>query len=226
MPQITTLTFFNYTTFTNKVWAFGMMQFAHAPLKKVNGLQLYKLMGSGKGTGFNPWPDWGTYALLQIWDNEQAAADFFANSALINKYKAHCSNHFTVYLKNITAKGLWNGVNPFVPSTQLDDTNTRVAIITRATIKPKKLRTFWAYVPTSEKHLLGAKGLEFTKGIGEAPLVQMATFSIWQSLQDMQAFAYKGHEHRVAIQKTRELDWYTEEMFARFQVVKIDGEWL
>jgi heme-degrading monooxygenase HmoA len=226
MSQITTLTFFNYHSISAKFWAFGMMQFAHKQLQNIAGLQLYKLMGSGKGNGFNPWPDWSTYAIIQIWDDEQSAVTYFTQSRLHQQYKTKAQNIYTIYLKNIIAKGVWNGKNPFTKSESLDPNNQKVAILTRATIKPSKLKTFWDYVPTSEKHLKGAKGLLYTKGIGEVPLFQMATFSIWDSIEDMQAFAYKGPEHRVAIQKTRDLDWYSEELFARFQVTRIEGKWL
>jgi heme-degrading monooxygenase HmoA len=224
--QITTLTFFEYNTLYTKIWAFGMMQFAHSPLQKVQGLQMYKLMGSGKGSGFSPYPDWGTYALLQIWDSQNDAELFFANNKLMDNYRGNASKIWTVFMKNITAKGEWNGKNPFVKSETLDANITKVAIITRATIKLSKLRTFWKYVPTSEKHLQGASGLLYTKGIGEAPVFQMATFSIWESIENMQAFAYKGQGHRGAIAKTRELDWYKEELFSRFQVVKVVGKQL
>ena len=74
--QITTLTLCNYTGFRNKVWAFGMMQFAHKYLKDIDGMSFYKLMGSGKGLGFNPLPDWGVYCLLQVWENEKQALQF------------------------------------------------------------------------------------------------------------------------------------------------------
>ena len=53
-----------------------MMQFAHAHLTKAKGLQFYKLMGSGKQDGFNPFPDWSTYSLLMTWENEDHADDF------------------------------------------------------------------------------------------------------------------------------------------------------
>ena len=76
MSQITTITLFKYRGFWSKIWAFGMMQFAHSPLKKVDGLQFYKLWGSGK-ENFNPLPDWSVYALLQIWDKEESAQAFF-----------------------------------------------------------------------------------------------------------------------------------------------------
>ncbi|MFN5849688.1 MAG: DUF3291 domain-containing protein, partial [Chitinophagales bacterium] len=71
----------------------------------------------------------------------------------------------------------------------------------------------------------GCPGLIYTKGIGEAPLVQMATFSIWESAETLRNFAYNSPEHLEAIKKTRELDWYQEEMFARFQPYKSQGIW-
>jgi hypothetical protein len=73
MGQITTLSFFKYSTLSQKAWAFKMMQFAHNPMNRVPGLTFYKLMGSGKDLGFNPWPDWSTYAILQIWHDKQYA---------------------------------------------------------------------------------------------------------------------------------------------------------
>jgi len=78
MNSITTLSLFRFTNLKSKVWAFGQMQFAHNALAKVQGLQFYKLMGSGRDLGFSPLPDWGVYALLCVWENEEAANTFFA----------------------------------------------------------------------------------------------------------------------------------------------------
>ena len=47
-------------------------------------------------------------------------------------------------------------------------------------------------------------------------------------LQDQAAlkkFAYQQKEHARAVQLTRELDWYEEEMFARFKVINSFGSW-
>lgn len=65
----------------------------------------------------------------------------------------------------------------------------------------------------------------YTKGIGEVPIIQMATFSIWKSKESVSNFAYGSSEHRIAIQKTRELNWYKEELFARFKPYKSTGTW-
>ena len=224
--SITTLTLFNFSGVWNKIWAFGQMQFAHASIRKTPGLTFYKLMGSGKDPGFNPLPDWSVYALLCNWENEAAANDFFQNAAKFKQYQNHTTEQWTIFMKPIHAKGLWSGSNPFSPASDLDETNPLIAVITRATIRKKNLVQFWRYVPISQSPILkGCKGLIYTKGIGEVPLVQMATFSIWQSMEDLKNFAYNSPEHKEAISKTHKIDWYKEEMFARFQPYHSIGKW-
>lgn len=202
-----------------------MMQFAHKDLLQVEGQQFYKLMGSGRGIGFNPWPDWSVYSLIQTWENEKSANLFFSKSDLIKKYRHYTQEIWTLYMRNIKAHGAWSGKNPFEKSDQLDEKNGLVSVVTRATIKPTMLRKFWRYVPTSQKPLIDHDGLLFTKGIGEAPIVQMATFSLWKNAESLKKFAYSSPEHQKAIQKTRKLNWYKEELFARFQPYKSVGQW-
>lgn len=38
-------------------------------------------------------------------------------------------------------------------------------------------------------------------------------------------FAYKSKDHQNAIKKTRQLDWYKEELFSRFQPYRSEGTW-
>lgn len=200
-----------------------MMQFAHKYLQAIDGMSFYKLMGSGKGFGFNPLPDWSTYCLLQTWDKEADADAFFKESKLMNRYRDHTQKICTIFMRNIAAKGEWSGKNPFEVSSALEEDNLQLAVITRARIRLSKLRKFWSYVPTSQKYLSKAPGLIYTKGVGEVPIIQMATFSLWENKASLLDFAYRGKEHGKAIEMTRELDWYSEELFARFQVFKQSG---
>lgn len=223
--QITTVTFFKFTSLKAKIWAFFMMQFAHPSLKKTENQTFYKLMGSGKGLGFNPLPDWTTYCLIQVWNTEKDAETFLTNSNIVSRYKHNSSEVQTIFMKNISSHGLWSGQNPFTKSDDLNPENQHIAAITRATIKNKRMLKFWKYVPTSQKPLNDAKGLFFTKGIGEIPLKQMSTFSIWETFEDLKNFAYNSEEHKKAILLTKELKWYSEELFARFQPYKTIGTW-
>lgn len=222
--QITTLTFFNYPSLKQKLWAFGMMQFAHRPMKKIKGLQFYKLLGSGK-ENFDPKPDWSVYGLLQVWDNEEVARDFFTLSKLYKRYQNHSQRQLTFYMKSIKAHGQWSKKNPFEPSGFLDENNPYISVITRATIKISMLKKFWDYVPTSQLDLVDNPNLLFTAGVGERPVTQMATFSLWNDARALKKFAYRSQNHRHAVQQTQALQWYKEEMFTRFQPYKIRGSW-
>lgn len=224
MEQITTISFFRFTSFKTKLWAFGMMQFAHKPMKQVAGLELYKLLGTGKAA-FNPMPDWSVYAILQIWENEEVANRFFLSHRLFKKYEKKSNQHWVLFLKNRMTRGVWGGVNPFQQSKTIDKGIPLVVALTRATIKIRKLRTFWKYVPHSQTDLMSNQGLIYTKGVGEVPFKQMATFSLWKDEESLNTFAYRTKGHLGAIGKTREVNWYKEELFARFQPFRSIGNW-
>jgi len=225
MSQVTCITFLKYTSVKDKVWAFGMMQYAHKYFVQAEGLSFYKLLGTGKGLGFNPLLDWSTYAILTVWSDKKKAQDFIQNSILFKNYKSHASNMITIYMTNIKSHGLWSGQNPFNSIDENSITNQKICVITRATIRKRMLFKFWKYVPTSHKPLTDNPDLIYTKGIGEIPIIQMATFSIWNNLDAINQFAYKSKEHNTAIQMTRKLNWYKEELFARFIILKTDGDW-
>lgn len=224
MEQVTTISFFKYASFWEKLWAFGMMQFAHKPMGKVSGMEFYKLMGTGKAR-FNPKPDWSVYVILQIWENETSAHHYFSINPLFKKYRKVAKEHWVVFCKNRIARGEWDGKNPFQPSKTINKEIPYVLALTRATIKTKLLRTFWKFVPKSQTHLWNNDGLLYTKGVGEVPFKQMATLSIWKDEKSLNDFAYQTKGHVAAIGKTRDLDWYNEELFARFQPFKTLGSW-
>ena len=143
MAQVTCLQLFEYNGLKQKVWAFSMMQFAHKHLANVNGLQFYKLMGSGKDFGFNPLPDWSTYALLTVWEDEEQANRFFHLSELFVNYKQRASSIKTHYMRCIKSHGLWSGQNPFQIHDMEKESNYPIGVLTRASIKKRDLFRFW-----------------------------------------------------------------------------------
>jgi spheroidene monooxygenase len=62
-------------------------------------------------------------------------------------------------------------------------------------------------------------------GLGEAPFFRQATFSIWDSVTDMNAYARSG-AHLEAIQAANQHGYFSESMFARFVPLKVQGQWL
>lgn len=224
MSAITTITLFRYQTLKDKLWAFQMMNKAHVYLKDVHGLRFYRLMGSGK-SGFNPLPNWSVYALIMVWDSEEQVEEYLRSSDLFALYRQHSEDCYTVFLSSIRSKGKWSGINPFESQKTEVRSDDKILVLTRATIKWSYLFKFWKYVPHSQKSLESNTDLIFTMGIGEAPLVQMCTLSLWKNTEALEDFAYKQHGHQKAIAMTRKHDWYKEELFARFAAFRSDGTW-
>ena len=224
MSQITTSTFFKVDTFPNKWWAFTQMQLGHNELKKVAGLTFYKLLGSGAKNGFSAVPNFGTYVLFCIWESESCAETFFKQHPFFKAYKKRSIEQFTVYLNSAEAHGLWDGVQPFHKNANLDP-DKPVIVLTRASIRLRKLWSFWSKVGSVSQSLEGYDGLVLSIGVGEWPLIQQATISIWKTQKEMLDYAYKNPKHREVVMLTRKLNWYKEEMFARFVPYKFEGRW-
>ncbi len=61
-------------------------------------------------------------------------------------------------------------------------------------------------------------------GLGEAPLLRQATFSIWNSIADMDAYARSG-AHLEAIRSARQDGFFSESLFMRFVPLSMHGVW-
>ena len=224
MTQITTCTFFKLEHYSNKFWAFAQMQLGHAHFKNIEGLVFYKLLGSGAENGFSSKPNFGTYALLCIWDSEAKATTFFENNSFFKKYKSKSTESFTVFAHSAEAHGKWDGKQPFISHATLA-LDKPVMVLTRASIRISKLISFWRKVGNVSKSLEDYKGLVLSIGVGEWPLIQQATLSIWKTQAEMIDYAYKNEKHKEVVRLTRKLKWYKEEMFARFIPYKFSGQW-
>lgn len=224
MSQITTCTFFKLVGFRNKLWAFTQMQFGHKSIQETDGLVFYKLLGSGAKNGFSAVPNFGTYVLLCVWQSEEAANQFLTTKNYLKKYQSKSTECFTVYAHAAEVHGKWDGMQPFEQSAQLL-ANKPVMVLTRATIRFSKLLSFWRKVGKVSKSLENYTGLAMSIGVGEWPLIQQATLSVWKTKLEMMDYAYKNQHHKDVVQLTRKLNWYKEEMFARFVPYKFHGIW-
>ncbi len=138
------------------------------------------------------------------------------------EYKEKASDFSHILMHNIKAQGTWSGSNPFDKGATYDESKP-LAVITRATIKPKLAYKFWKYVPSVSKSMDNYAGLLYSKGIGEWPILMQATFSLWETGDHMMAYAYKNKKHADMVSKTRALGWYSEELFSRFHPFDIKG---
>jgi heme-degrading monooxygenase HmoA len=228
---LTTLSLFGYDSLRAKVWAFTQMGLAGLDLRKTRGLRFWKLLGSGAGGGFSLKPDWSRYGLLAVWENRQAAEEFFSSSKLMRQYRERAFEIYTLKLLPVRSRGAWSGTNPFLPAASVVTDAVAsipaapIVVLTRAAIHLNKLRRFWSFVPPTTLEINNAPGLIASIGVGEAPFVRQATISVWESERAMQEFAYRSPVHARVIKLTREENWYGEELFARFTPVASEGTW-
>lgn len=224
MDQITTCSFFKVEGLSNKWWAFKQMQVGLNALKNVQGLTFYKILGSGVKNGFSAIPNFGTYVLLCVWESEEYTSEFFKKHHFFKTYQKRSVENFTVYLNFAESHGVWDGTQPFTKNCKLS-LDKPVLVLTRASIRLNKLWSFWNKVGKVSKSLANYDDVVLSIGVGEWPLVQQATLSIWRTQSEMLDYAYKNPKHKEVVLLTRKLNWYKEEMFARFVPYKFEGIW-
>jgi hypothetical protein len=192
------------------------------PLWLQKGCTFWKLLGSGRNGTFDLHPDWQQWGLLAVW-NDRETFDKFDKSGFVAKWWNRLAiERWTVLLEPLQSHGKWDGKSPFDNSDHTEYAGI-VAVLTRATIRLNKLKGFWSNVDGVANIMASAPGYVTSFGIGEAPVYRQATFSIWRSVDDVKAFAYASKEHADVIKKTRNENWYSEELFARFKPVTSFG---
>ncbi len=189
-------------------------------------------MGSGKNGTFDKSPDWQQWAILTVQDDFNAqlesleAADAvqkFAGSFIAGWLSFFKCETYTILMEAIESHGFWDGKKAFGALPAKSPYEGAVAILTRATIRLNKLSYFWENVAPVANEMRVAKGFLFSAGVGEIPWIKQATFSVWKTKEDMKAFAYGMQVHTEVIKKTRQQNWYSEDMFTRFRILKTLG---
>ena len=159
-------------------------------------------------------------------------------------YQDRSDDFFAAVLYPLSSRGQWSGfsLEPSAPKDIPDNTKQispssqrvgsapqpgfeqTVASLTRASIRPFKARRFWAQSPDAEDDLRQARGCLLAVGLGEAPLLRQATFSLWENQAAMDAYARSG-AHKLAIQAAYGQKFFSESMFVRFHPVRLEGQW-
>jgi len=191
-------------------------------LRRVPGLQFWKLLGTGTGDTFTVRDaDSHHWALLTVWQSAAEAAEF-EKSSVVRSWQSIARTSGRLELSPVSSRGTWGGVTPFF-ATKPSMTAAPIAVITRARVKPRYWWRFNRAVPPVSQDLYNRDGVLLRFGIGEAPVGLQGTFSIWRDSEAINNFAYRSAAHTKVVADTETFNWYSEELFARFFVVAAAG---
>lgn len=205
------------------LWGWSRLALQRWPLRHVPGLGLAKVLGSGHEGGFGLRPSRSRQGLFLIFVDESHARAFVDHSSVLAAYRARSSELLVALLRASSSKGSWSGVHMDV--TAPPPWAGPVASLTRASIRPSQVRRFWRMQPAAEAALANAPGCLLAAGVGEAPLLRQATFTVWRDVDAMDAYARSG-AHAEAIRAAYGGGFFSESMFVRFAPVEIRGTWL
>lgn len=204
------------------LWGFSRLVRGTGALRANPGLRFAKVLGSGKDAGFGVAPSLTHHGLFTIFEGEAAADAFIAESATLEGYRQRAAEACVVKLRAYSCRGTWDGQPVRLSATA--PAAGPIAALTRASILPRKALEFWRQAPPAQVSLETAEGCRLAAGLGEAPLLRQATFSIWDSLQAMDAYARQG-AHQQAIRNSARGQYFSESMFVRFVPLAIRGRW-
>lgn len=193
-------------------------------LSRTPGLRFWRLLGTGAGERLSLSADLRRWALLALWEDRAAYDAFLAENEIPARWSQLAEEQYHLLMRPVRAQGRW-GRAQFDVRGGRPAPDEPIAILTRAAIRPTKLLPFWRAVPAPAIGASGHPALRASVGIGDWPLVRQATFSVWDSLEGAQDYAYRRPEHRAVIERRREERWYSSELFARFVPLEGSGSW-
>ena len=209
-------------TSRSRLWGWSRVMLGARALRGVPGLRLAKALGSGHQGGFGLRPSPSRQGLFTLFGSERQADDFIQRSAVVAGYRERAREFLLVKLRATDCRGTWSGASVGVSASAPVD--GPVAALTRASIRPRRAWSFWRQSPASEAALASADGCRLSVGLGEAPVLRQATFSVWDNQAAMDAYARSG-AHLQAIRDALAGDWFSESMFVRFVPLQLQGCW-
>lgn len=203
-------------------WGFMRLVLGKWPLRGTPGLSFTRVLGSGRDGGFVLRPGLDHHGLFLLFDDESAADRFIQASKVLESYRAHARECCVLKLRATSCRGSWAGRS--VRPTRSAPQGGPVAALTRGSVRLSRLWPFWRHSPATQASVALAPGCELAMGLGEAPLLRQATFSLWRDQAAMDAYARSG-PHLQAIRASATGGHLSESMFVRFVPSAIIGSW-
>jgi hypothetical protein len=188
-------------------------------LRRVPGLHLAKVLGTGCGFDTGPSIDLRRQAYLLVWDDPEPAARFVAGHRLAARWH-RIGVQYEGALGLVDGHGTWSGRSFLDGIRRVDPGQGPVIVVTRARIRVRAWRAF-RRASRATRDVALVPGVDWVIGVGEWPLVLVGTLSRWESSSAIDRFVVADQAHGAAARHGAE--WFEESMFARFAPIDVDG---
>jgi spheroidene monooxygenase len=207
---------------SSRLWGWSRLVRGQSGLRGASGLRFAKVLGSGVEGGFGLKPSASILGLFCVFQDAASAEAFTSDDGLMRRWQHRSRESFCVKMRVYSCRGSWAGSRLAVTATT--PVAGPVVSLTRASIKPSRAAAFWQMQPPAERSLEQATGCRLAIGVGEAPLLRQATFTVWDDVAAMDRYARSG-AHQEAIVAAARGGFFSESMFVRFAPYEIQGEW-
>jgi heme-degrading monooxygenase HmoA len=205
-----------------RLWGYGRFLAGRLALPRIPGMRFSRMLGSGHQGGFGLRPSFTRQGVLCLFEDDAAADAFIDASSFIDGYRRRSREFLVAKARPCASRGTWRG--EAIPARTAPPRTGPIAALTRASIRWTRAAAFWRHALPAEQSLERAPGCLLAAGLGEAPLVRQATFSVWESAVAMERYAWSG-AHREAIRAAYDRGYFAEWMFVRFVPERLEGVW-
>ncbi|MGA2165087.1 MAG: hypothetical protein ABSH36_11545 [Solirubrobacteraceae bacterium] len=210
------------------------MRHATHGLARAPGVRFAKVMtcfGTRGSAGFSPYglPDLRRVIAVLVWEEESALEEFLDRCPLVRAW-SECLWAWHTRAAPLQSRGSFRGHSPLAdlprstPGKSASDSGP-IAALTLG-------RTSWRHNLTLGRISPAAKPFLQTDGLITAvsaglPVYGNCTFTLWESEQAMQRFAYgqPPGDHRDTISQNHDRSVLIEQFSARFEPLRIEGTW-
>ncbi len=218
-PDIAVVVLMQYRPGLHLLWGWWRFLLGRFGLRRMRGLCFAKVLGSGHQGGFGLNPSFSRHGLFCLFSGRDAA-DAFVHSDWLRRMAPHVRDWQWFMLEAYSSRGRWSGHE--IRASATEPVDGPVVSLTRASIRWSRALRFWRLAPPAEAALAGVRGCRLSVGLGEAPVVRQATFTIWESQAAMNAYARSG-AHGAAIRAARDGNHFSESMFVRWRLLDRGG---
>ena len=214
---------FKFRGAVGKTWSMFKMISSRLNYPQYPGLQFFKPLGIGSGNGYQAWPDFEASGFFMVFDSFESAMNF-RKSKHFAGFLENSDESYGIMMRPISSRGSWSGFDSWEIDENQKEYQGPICSLTRATLKPEFLYRFWKMVSPISSGQKEHKGLLFSQGVGEIPLLEQATFTIWETKKDLEEFG-RSNFHGEAVREVYRLGGFKEQMFTRFEPLISEGTW-